>query len=212
MHMTRPVSILVLGCALLACVANAAPPNDAPPPGCDHDRSGLLALDEDRFDQDFDGGWRALAAKPGCKLAAADLLRDYRQAHNNEAGILYWHEAQLRAMAGQSAAAIGLMDKSRQPAGRDQAGWNAYVDASIAFLRKDRPALEQARQGLAAVPFPSDKGMPPLKDGVVELPMKGGKTMKLRWPPNIDVVDGLIQCFDKPYEEAYGSACRPPAP
>lgn len=201
--------MLVLGCTLLACVANAAPPKDAPPASCDHDRSGLLALDEDRFDQDFNGGWRALAAKPGCKLAAADLLRDYRQAHNNEAGILYWHEAQLRAMAGQSGAAIGLMEKSRQPAGRDQGGWNAYVDASIAFLRKDRPALEQARQSLAAVPFPSDKGMPPLKDGLVELPMKGGKTMKVRWPPNIDVVDGLIQCFDKPYEEAYGRTCRP---
>lgn len=210
--MTRPALLLVLGCTLLASVVNAAPPKDAPPASCDHDRSGLLALDEDRFDQDFNRGWRALAAKPGCKLAAADLLRDYRQAHDNEAGLLYWHEAQLRAMAGQSEAAIDLMEKSRQPAGRDQAGWNAYVDASIAFLRKDRPALEQARQSLAAVPFPSDKGMPPLKDGLVELPMKGGKTMKMRWPPNIDVVDGFIRCFDKPYEAAYGSACRPPAP
>lgn len=210
--MTRPLPLLVLGCTLLASAVNAAPPKDAPPASCDHDRLGLLALDEDRFDQDFDGGWRALANRPGCKLAAADLLRDYRQAHNNEAGILYWHEAQLRVMAGQSEAAIELMEKSRKPADQDKAGWNAYVDASIAFLRKDRPALEQARQDLAAVPFPSDKGLPPLKNGVIEMPMKGGKTMKMRWPPNIDVVDGLVQCFDKPYEEAYGSACRPPAP
>lgn len=210
--MTRPLPLLVLGCTLLACVANAAPPQNAPSASCAHDRSGLLALDEDRFDQDFDGGWRALANRPGCKLPAADLLRDYRQAHNNEAGILYWHEAQLRAMAGQSEAAIELMEKSRKPADKDKAGWNAYVDASIAFLRKDRPALEQARQGLATVPFPGDKGMPPLKDGLVELPMKGGKTMKMRWPPNIDVVDGFVQCFDKSYEDAYASACRPPAP
>ena len=30
------------------------------------------------------GGWRALSAKAGCELAAADLLRDYRQAHHSE--------------------------------------------------------------------------------------------------------------------------------
>lgn len=204
--------MLVLGCTFLASPGHAAPPDAAVPAGCEHDRTRLLALDELQFDQDFTGGWRALADKPGCKLAAADLLRDYRQVHGNEAGILYWHEAQLRAFAGQTQAAIGLMEKSRQPAGRDQGGWNAYVDASIAFLRRDRPALAQARQDLAAVPFPTDQGLPPLKNGIVDMPMEGGKTMKMRWPPNIDVVDGFVKCFDKPYEAAYASACRPPLP
>lgn len=210
--MRKRLSMLVLSSTLLASTGHAAPTDTVVPAGCEHDRIRLLALDELQFDQDFTGGWRALADKPGCKLAAADLLRDYRQVHRNEAGILYWHEAQLRAMAGQIQPAIGLMEKSRETAERDQGGWNAYVDASIAFLRRDRPALEQARKDLAAVPFPTDKGLPPLKNGVVDMPMEGGKTMKMRWPPNIDVVDGFIACFDKSYEDAYASACRPPLP
>lgn len=209
--MNRRIAMLVFGCAL-AAGTHAAPLEGSPAAGCEADRARLLALGEDAFDQDMSGGWRALAAKPGCKLAAADLLRDYRQANGNEARILYWHEAQLRAMAGQSEAAIGLMERSRQPAENDKAGWNPYVDASIAFLRKDRAALDKARKDLAAVPYPNNPDMPPLKDGVVDLPMKGGKTMKMRWPPNIDVVDGFITCFDKSYEDAYASACRPPAP
>jgi hypothetical protein len=28
------------------------------------------------------------------------------------------------------------------------------------------------------------------------------------WPPNLDVVDGLSACFNLPYAEAYGAACR----
>lgn len=43
---------------------------------CGHDRARLLSLDENEFDQDMAGGWRALAATPGCLLIAADLVRD----------------------------------------------------------------------------------------------------------------------------------------
>lgn len=204
--------VLILSSMLLASSSYAAPLQTASAAGCDYDRARLLALDELQFDQDLEGGWRTLANKPGCKLAAADLLRDYRQAHRNEAGILYWHEAQLRAFAGQTQAAIDLMEKSRRPAEADAGGWNAYVDASIAFLRKDRAGLDKARQTLAAVPFPTDKGLPPLKNGIIDMPMEGGKTMRMRWPPNIDVVDGFVKCFDQPYENAYAKACRPPAP
>jgi len=209
--MRKRLPILVLSCTFFALHSHAAVPGSAAPAGCEHDRARLLALDQDRFDQDFKGGWRPLADRPGCKLAAADLIRDYRQTHGNEAIILYWHEAQMRAFAGQYKAAIDLMERSRYPAEINK-DWNAYVDATIAFLRKDRAALDQARQMLASVPFPTDKGLPPLKDGVLELPTPDGKTMRMRWPANIDVVDGLVQCFDKPYEEAYGSTCRPPAP
>lgn len=211
--------MLVLGAVLGGVVGGAhavgeqtAPAPGASSTGCAFDRARLLALDEHAFDQDMAGGWRTLAEQPGCKLVAADLLRDYRQAHGNEAGLLYWHEAQLRAMAGQSEAAIALMERSRRPAGKDKGGWNPYVDASIAFLRKDRAALGKARQDLASVPYPDNPDMPPLKNGVVEMPMEGGTSMKMRWPPNIDVVDGFIGCFDKPYEVAYNNGCRPPAP
>jgi hypothetical protein len=70
---------------LLVCSASAAAQSSP----CQVDRARVLALDEQQFDQDTSGGWRMLADQPGCNLAAADLLRDYRHAHANEAGILY---------------------------------------------------------------------------------------------------------------------------
>jgi hypothetical protein len=173
---------------------------------CEYDRARLLALGEHEFDQDHGGGWRKLAAQPGCELVAADLLRDYRQAHRNEAGILYWHEGQLRAFGGQNEQAVAVMEKSREPASKDAFGWNPYVDATVAFLRRDRPALERAHRALLAVAPPAGENV---KDGVFEANMADGSKVKMRWPPNIDVVEGLLHCFDRPYRDAYAQACRP---
>jgi len=166
----------------------------------------MLALDENQFDQDMSGGWRALSSTPGCELAAADLLRDYRQAHGDDWGLLYWHEAQLRAFVGQYKEAIALMKHSYMPA--DKADWNAYVDATIAFLRKDSDALKRAREKLTAVPPPVGVGVPPVIDGYMEAEFDDGSKKRIRWPINIDVVEGLENCFDKTYAEAYKDVCR----
>lgn len=205
-HAASAAILLSLG---LGRHAQATP---AGPADCPHERERLLALDENAFDQDLangGGGWRAIAAKPGSETVAADLIRDYRQAHRSESGILHWHEAQLRASAGDYAQAIALMERSRKPADQDRGGWNPYVDATIAFLRKDRAALAAAREQLAKAPPPPDQ--PISKDGFIELPLHDGQVMRMRWPPNLDVVDGLIRCFDEPYATAYGDECRPPA-
>lgn len=90
----------------------------------------------------------------------------------------------------------------------DRGGWNPYVDATIAFLRKDRAALDRARATLAAYVSPPGSGLPPVKDGYIELAFADGQVRKVRWPPNIDVVDGLAQCFGQPYRQAYGDTCR----
>lgn len=198
---------------LLSCVlvifCSAASAQEAPSKNCAYDHAGMLALDENRFDQNMSGGWRTLASTPGCALVAADLLHDYREAHHKDSGLLYWHEAQVRAFAGQYKEAIALMKHAYMPAAADKAGWNAYVDATIAFLRKDSAALEQAKTRLAAVP-PPPKGadMPPIVNGYMEVKFADGTTRKMRWPPNIDVVEGLQHCFDLPYVEAYKDACR----
>jgi hypothetical protein len=195
---------------LLAMWSYGAAAQDA----CEHDREALLALPEQAFDQDLSnggGGWRGLAAKAGCETVAADLLRDYRARHGVDGGIMAWHEGQVRANAGQYTRAEVLFESARKPQGASDAiGWNHYVDASIAFLRDDRGALEAARERLAAVPYDPDSGMPPLKDGYIEFPVQGGApSMRVRWPPNIEVVDALIHCFGKPYKMAYGDmACR----
>jgi hypothetical protein len=183
---------------------------------CKYDEETLLALDEIAFDQDLSGhggGWRAIANIPGCELAAADLLAAYQAKHPGSGSILAWHEGQMRASAGQYERAIPLLESARKPADQDFAGWNYYVDASLAFLRHDKSGLLAARKLLSTVAFPENAGMPPLKDGVIELPTKPGQpAMRMRWPLNIDVVDGLIACFDKPYSQAYATACRPPLP
>jgi hypothetical protein len=187
----------------IACAQETTTPN------CVYDRARMLALDENQFDQDMKGGWRALSSTTGCNLAAADLLREYREAHHQTSGLLFWHEAQLRAFSGQYREAITLMEHSYKPADADKAGWNPYVDATIAFLRKDKPALEQAKSRLAIVPPPTgDKDMGPIVDGYMEVKFIDGTTRKIRWPMNIDVVDGLENCFDKSYTEAYENTCR----
>jgi hypothetical protein len=177
--------------AFAIAAALAAAPAAAP---CTYDRDRLLSLDQKAFDQDLEGGWRALANDPRCWIAAADLLREYRQAHHSNDSILFWHEGQLRANAGQTDAAIALFEQSRAKQ-RDPVGWNLYVDGTIAFLRHDRAGLQAARDKLAAVPKPAD--FHPVDPS--------GKPVAIAWPPNLNVLDGLLICFDRPYAVAYGT-------
>jgi hypothetical protein len=177
------------------------------------ERERLLALDQRDFDQDLadgGGGWRAVADKHGCAISAANLIRDYRERHSLVEPIIYWHEGQMRAEGNEYAAAILLFEKSRPPKGQGNTGWNQYVDASIAFLKRDKSALIQARDSLSRVKAPPGVT---LTDGVFEIPNNSGKPLKMRWPPNIDVVDGLIKCYERSYHEAYGDArCRTAPP
>ncbi|TPG12210.1 hypothetical protein EAH84_10350 [Sphingomonas oligophenolica] len=158
---------------------------------CDYDRK-LLDLGFDAFDQDLTGGWRALSQKAGCEEAAANMVRAYRLNYENLIPLLFWHEAQLRASIGDYASAIPLIRKSKKPKDHDIFGWNDYADATIAFLTNDRNALENARIRLASVARPS------------------GYPAERKWPPNLNVVDGLTACFGKPYKVAYGPVCRKP--
>ncbi|MEA3047820.1 MAG: hypothetical protein QOJ53_2152 [Sphingomonadales bacterium] len=179
----------------LALQAAPAPAPPAPPDPCQVDTRAMLALGMDAFDQDMTGGWRAVSHRPGCDARAAGLIRDYRTFLEQRLPILYWHEAQLRAALGETEVAIVLMERSRRRG--DENGWNAYVDASIAFLRGDRPALTAARARLAGLPRPADFEEQTLPSGY-----------RTRWPPNLDVVDGLIRCFGRPYRNAYAPECR----
>jgi len=194
--------------SMLLALAMGASTAAASEPACAVDRSAMLALSVEAFDQDMGGGWRALDARPGCQQAAADLLAAYR-AQPKASGImlLVWHEAQIRADLGQTAQAVALMQQSYKPAAQDRAGWNLYVDGSIAFLQQDRTALQQARDALALITPPADM---PVVDGMLIL-NDNGNEQRIPWPPNLNVLDGLMHCFDKPYREAYGMACRAPA-
>lgn len=185
--------MMILAAFLALAQAASAP--------CTFDRAALLAMDEQAFDQDLEGGWRPLEQRD-CKAEVADLLRDYRAAHPDGRlnAVIGWHEGQVRAKLGQTERAIALFDAARKPPEQDSIGWNHYVAGSIAFLRHDRAALQQARDMLAALPRPN------------QLPTwtVNGKKVPMAWPVNLNVLDGFLRCFDKPYEQAYGQECSVP--
>jgi hypothetical protein len=201
-------SRLLLGAiGLVCCSVNAASVDLNSNERCVFDRAAMLALDEQRFDQDVTnggGGWRSIAANQECELVAADLIAEYRKVHGTKSPLLFWHEGQLRAFSGQYAQAIALFKKSYKPEGQDF-GWNAYADATIAFLQGDRQKLDQSVSRLEATPAPPGESV---EDGHIEFSQPDGTKFKMPWPVNLDVVQGLQRCMDKPYRDAYSSACR----
>jgi hypothetical protein len=171
----------------------AAPPSSTT---CASDTGAALALSPQVFDQDATLGWRALAKSPECLAAAANLIAAYRKAHwgnvkPSELHVNYWHEGQMRAAAGQTNTARPLLLAGISP---DNFGDFAdYALGTVAFLDHDLAALKAARARLAATPEPQDFA-------------STAKKYNISWPLNLDVLDGLIKCFDKPYREAYD--CR----
>ena len=179
-----------------AAIALAAAMIGAQSAPCDFDRERMMALSQLAFDQDRNGGWRVVARQPGCRRAAADLIRDYRRERRDDWPPLLWHEGQLRALEGETAAAVALMERSRSGES-DPIGWNHYLDATVAFLRNDRSTLLAARERLATLPRPAD----------FTPRAANGQSATIRWPLNLNVVDSLIRCFGRPYAEAYRPHC-----
>ncbi len=171
---------------------------------CSYDLESMLKLDWRAFDQDMNGGWRLLSRRDECKLAAAELIREWRHEKRSHNHILYWHEGQLRAFAGRNQEAIALFRLTYKDVNDDaQFGWNHYVSGSIAFLSNDRESLRNAMDRLKDVPPPADKSMK-RPDGTVS---------EIRWPPNLNVLEAFERCWGKSYSEAYGSdECAEPDP
>lgn len=187
--------------ALMSLAIAQAEPTPVSEP-CAHDRVALLALAPAAFDQDLEGGWRPLGEKPECAAVAADLLAAYSKARwgeltQSELHTNYWHEGQLRAGLGQTSAATRLMMAGVNPE-MSRSGFSDYALGTIAFLHQDRPGLLAARERLAATPKPADF------DRAAAL-FKATYGFDLEWPVNLKVLDGFIACFDRPYNEAYGS-------
>ncbi len=71
------------------------------------------------------------------------------------------------------------------------------MDGTLAFLRRDRPALESAIAELAVIPEP-----PGWRNAVGA----DGKPISLPWPQNLGVLEGLLRCWEQSYAVAY--VCR----
>lgn len=164
---------------------------------CSATADTMMALSFNEFDQGSDG-WRSLATKLACSDYADDVLASYRSRHAftlspANASILTWHEAQVRAEQGETDAAVALI---RQAAFPNEPDWQRlYREGTIAFLEGDLDRLSARRADLARLP--SDPDLATLQG------------TEASWPPNLDVLDGLISCFGSDYSAAY--ACRAPS-
>lgn len=188
-----------IAATVFSCATAAAQTEDR----CAYDLGAMMSLDYDAFDTTLGQGWRIVGDTPGCEAAAADLLALYRSEilDAQRRGLMH-HEAQLRAASGQTDAAIALIEQVR--AMQTASEMIAYHDAEIAFLRGDLPALRAARARLAAVPQPDY-----FAEANARFRERYPDQRPPIWPLNIDVVDGFIACFGRPYSEAYSRACRP---
>ncbi|MCV2351693.1 hypothetical protein [Paucibacter sp. Y2R2-4] len=138
-----------------------------------------LSLDYRAFDQTEGQGFRALVREPGCEKQAADLIEAYIAANGAKQSSLRWHIAQLRATQGDTVAAVRysktvLSDKDDRKPGSLR--WNDYVRATIAFLEKDRVALQSHRDAVAA-----------------------GKDEHFGNALNLKLLDSLLRHFDRDY-------------
>jgi len=134
------------------------------------------------------------------------LIKTWR-AHNrpdetgDKVSIPHWHEGQLRAFAGDNEGADKAFSLSRKASPLER-HWNHYVAATRAFIKRDKAALTLAYTTLRDMPEPfywaEAQAVAKEQLNIDALP----------WPPNLDVVEGLIACYDDDYRTAYSTACR----
>jgi hypothetical protein len=147
-----------------------------------------LSLSFDAFDQADATGWRPLEAA-GCDAEAATLIAAYAAQQANPHPVLAWHRAQELANAGATPDAIAAARATLRLADVDPGSgfaWNAYANATIAFLQGDAAALKAQVDALAAA--------------AAAAPINR---------PNLKSAQRLQRCFGQAYKAAY--SC-PPAP
>ena len=185
-------SSLVAGVAV--CVSLLSATGGSEPVRALPDDEAFLSLDFEAFDQTPETGWRPLDRR-GEYLEAAHLIDAYRERRagldGGEHTILAFHDAQEYAFAGRDETALERLSQAEYPSAaldrqpsEDKAfglAWNAYVQATAAFLRHDRKRLSELREVIARAPLLNGK------------------------PMNLDVVDRLLAHFDESYKVAYGS-------
>jgi hypothetical protein len=169
---------------------------------CHIDKNQNLKKSFKDFDQDLNNGWRKLSNRE-CFLQSAQLIGQYidknqKTLNNSQIQMLKWHQAQNYANIPDYSSARQILLQLKY----DDEVFEAYRKATIAFLENDFATLKSARYELSIIPRP---------DGFDQEArvFKEKYNKAIIWPPNLDVVDGLIKCFDKPYKIAYSDAnCR----
>ncbi len=162
----------IIVCATLGLVATCGVARAEPCPAA-VDRSQLTLSYAD-FDA---AGWRDLVG--ACTDAAVAQLTAYRDANASSMTLdqrleINFHIGQTLAFGRRDAESVPYFERARDAGATEE--WSAYVDATLAFLHHDAAALAATRARYANA--------------------AGASAMR------IAIIDGMIQCADRPYVEA----------
>src|SRR5262249_25437135 len=143
------VMIISLLLAAMTMSMPAALPPDSP--ACEinpHKYEALLSTPYEDFDQSASGelSWR-LIMNAGCYQTAVSVIEAYMK--KNSATLSDENKRNLNFHAGQVLAYGGFDSKSspyfEHARGGSDAEWNAYVDATLAFIHNEKAQFEKAR-------------------------------------------------------------------
>ena len=175
--------------------------------GCTALEADFLGQSVDEFDQS-EAGWRSLA-REGCYTDAGELIGTYRQAHGENLSPrqqrqLLWHEGQMFAYANRYEEAVSRFAGTypETPQSPDEI---YKIDAVIAFLERDRLALLNARNALAALPEP-----PEFRAAVERIQTQQPDIPPPTWPIGLETIENYIRCFEYSYSVAYEGLCEHP--
>lgn len=199
----RYMILAVAALAAVGCTTMNQEPTKSTSCVTPSERKAMLALDVTSFDETQGQGWRLIADRE-CYSEAAELIAEYR-ANADNPNIIRHHQAQMHAAAEERDDAIILLDELIADHVADEEWANLhYRRATRAFLASDLESLQASRADLANIPMPSD-----FADAVARFERDYPDFPAPEWPPNLDVVDAFIACFDRTYNEAYGGEdCR----
>jgi Flp pilus assembly protein TadD len=117
-----------------------------------------VALQASLAYQEFDSrsgshGWRSLLAV-GCTDAALSLLAAYAAANDTRLSDeqrleLAFHSGQTLAFAGRETEAVSHFERAISVNATPE--WKTYVEATLAFLRHDASALDEAREAYVTI-------------------------------------------------------------
>jgi hypothetical protein len=160
-------------------------------PPSPEDTQRLLALSFHDFDQNPLSGWR-LYGSNGCYMDGARLIDAYADKITDARLLsgLRFHQFQMLAHAGDTPAALTVLREVKRLDVKRNAdtGWKLYVAGTEAFLESRKSDLEEHRAALVAF---ADQ------HGPTERAARA----------NAKVLMGLVQCFGKPYRQAYQPSC-----
>lgn len=107
-----------------------------------------LSLDSNSFDQTRGKGWREFD-DAGCSRVAAEMILEYIRFHGHN-GNMAFHAGQLFVETGDFERARPWFVKSLRRESTGTFKWNAFVEAYIAYIDRDRARLQAARDEIAS--------------------------------------------------------------